>query len=350
MANESTGTKIAIVGGETLLGREVKEVVESRGSVGKLSAFGIEGEETANEKDETNVAFDLLTAKSIASLSAVLLTGSAKAASEAYDLVRAAGGSPRLIDCLGQLESRPEARIVAPLVTEPDVQDHRLLVMAHPAASAMALVVTRLAKYRKLRSAIANVFEPASERGKPGVSELHQQTTALLTFKPLDKTVFDTQVSFNLLPRIGEDAAAQLLATEARIDRHLATLLSREKGGASIPMPSVRLIHAPVFHGYAISVWVEFESDVQAQQIEEALASAQIEIRRHDEEPPDNVGAASQSGLIAGDIRIDRNNPRAAWIWIVMDNLRVVADAAADVVRNLPLRPPAAAAGTKQKS
>jgi hypothetical protein len=39
--------------------------------------------------------------------------------------------------------------------------------------------------------------------------------------------------------------------------------------------------------------------------------------------------------LIAGDIRIDANNGRAAWFWVVGDNLRMMADAAADVVSEL---------------
>lgn len=332
-------TQTAIIGADTLLGREVKEVVERRGSVGRLLSLGPDGGDLAEEKGGEAVLLEPLTAKALAGVGTVLLTGSAVAASEAYDLVKAAGGKPRLIDCLGQLESLPEARIVAPLVDEPEIDKQWLLVMAHPVASALALVLTRLSRYRTVKTSVSNVFEPASERGKPGVSELHQQTLALLNFKTLNKAVFDTQVSFNMLPRLGEDAPAKLVATEARIDRHLATLLSRHANGVVVPMPSVRVVQAPVFHTYSLSLWVEFESEVQVPQIEEALASAQIEIRRNDEEPPDNVTAASQSGLIAGDIRIDRNNPRCAWIWVVMDNLRVVADGAADILRSLPDQP-----------
>jgi hypothetical protein len=32
---------------------------------------------------------------------------------------------------------------------------------------------------------------------------------------------------------------------------------------------------------------------------------------------------------------VDRNNAHAVWIWVVLDNLRVTADAAADVIRGL---------------
>ena len=99
------------------------------------------------------------------------------------------------------------------------------------------------------------------------------------------------------------------------------------------------MIQAPVFHGYSISFWAEFDPgaarSVNTQELGEALASAQIEVRGVGEEPPTGVGATGQSGLITGDIRADRNNAHAVWLWVVLDNLRVTADAAADVIRSL---------------
>jgi aspartate-semialdehyde dehydrogenase len=233
------------------------------------------------------------------------------------------------------LEGRPEARITAPLFQDSNPPDNWLLVIAHPAATAIAMMLNRLSRYRRLRSAVINILEPASELGKSGISELHNQTTNLLAFKSLPKDVFDAQLSFNLLPQYGEDAPVQLAVAEQRIERDLATLLSREPNRTAIPMPSIRLVQAPVFHGYSLSVWVEFETDINAEELGEALATAQIEVRSAEQEAPTNVGAAAQSGLAAGDIRVDRNNPRAGWIWIALDNLRMTADAAAELLRSL---------------
>jgi aspartate-semialdehyde dehydrogenase len=210
-----------------------------------------------------------------------------------------------------------------------------LLVLAHPAASALALVLTRLARHAQIRRAVVQVFEPASERGKRGIAELHQQTTGLLSFKPLNKDVFDNQLSFNLLAQYGAEAPQKLSAVEQRIEAHLAALLSRSSPAETVPMPSLRLVQAPVFHGYSISAWVEFAGEVNATELGEALASAQIEVRGVNEEAPSGVGATSQSGLIAGDIRVDRNDARAAWFWIVGDNLRLTADGVADILSEL---------------
>jgi aspartate-semialdehyde dehydrogenase len=223
-------------------------------------------------------------------------------------------------------------------LTEPcELQNDWLYEIAHPAASALGLVMGRLAGYQHIRQVVAHIFEPVSERGKRGISELQKQTTSLLSFKPLDKAVFDAQVSFNLLSQYGEEAPTKLVSVEQRIARHLSTILSRRANHHALPSPSLRVVHAPVFHGYSISLWVEFEGRANAESAGEALASAQVEVRTAGD-APDNVGSASQSGLIAGDIRVDENNPRALWAWIVGDNLRLTADAVTDAISSLAVR------------
>lgn len=327
--------KLALVGGDTLLGREIQDVLSDRKMGVLITPYAATGEGNFGEQEGEAVYLDALQAHSLAGQKAVILAGSREGAMKAYELVKAAGGQALLIDCTAQLETEPEARIVAPLLDEPEQNPGWLLVVAHPAASALALALIRLSRAKPIQQAIAHIFEPASERGKRGVSELHQQTTSLLGFKSLDKDIFDAQLAFNMLSQYGENAPGKLSTIEQRIERHTATLLSRNQTNAAIPMPSLRLLQAPVFHGYSLSIWVQFGQNVKAADIGEALACAHIEVRGAAEEAPHNVGAASQSGLMAGDIRVDRNNPRAAWLWIVADNLRLTADAVADLVGKL---------------
>lgn len=327
--------KIAVLGGETLLGRELQEVLKDRGTGTAVTTYASTGEGTFGEEEGETVYVEPLGDESVRDNEAILIAGTPEGATKAYNLAKGAGGRPLLIDCTGHLENQPEARIIAPLLEQPDIRATWLLVVAHPAASALGLVLTRLSRYKQIRQAIAHIFEPASEQGKKGASELHQQTTSLLAFKKLEKSVYDAQVSFNLLAQYGEEAPGKLSAIEQRIERNVATILSRRANGRVVPMPSLRLVQAPVFHGYSLSIWVEFETDIGTTELAEALASAQIEVRGQDEEAPNNIGAAGQSGLMAGDIRIDHNNPRAAWFWVVGDNLRLTADAATDLVSAL---------------
>ena len=174
--------------------------------------------------------------------------------------------------------------------------------------------------------AIVHIFEPASEHGTAGIEELQQQTVNLLSFQPVPKKVFDAQLAYAMLAQLGSEAPVPLAEVEDRIERHLASLLERLDG---IPMPSLRLIQAPVFHGYTFSFWIEFEDAPAASDIEDAMSHDLFDVRTGDLEPPNNVGVAGQSGIAVGAIAPDRNNGNAFWIWAAVDNLRLAAESAA---------------------
>jgi aspartate-semialdehyde dehydrogenase len=327
-------SRIALVGEETLLGKELSEVLNTRATASSLLGFSASGEGNFGEADGEAVYLEPLNAESLRDVRALVVAGSDAGARKSYELVKQANGALKLIDCTGLLENEPEARIVAPLVVENSSSDSWLQIIAHPASNALAMVLQRLQRYQPIKQSLAHVFEPVSEIGQKGISELHEQTTSLLAFKGLKKELFDAQLSFNLLARYGSDARVNLGDLEQRVERHLATILGSNRSLASIPMPSIRAIAAPVFHGYSVSLWVEFETDIDAVSIEEALASARIEVRGREDTAPDAVGVAGQSELIAGDVRVDHNNAHAVWIWFVGDNLRLTAEATAEILQS----------------
>jgi aspartate-semialdehyde dehydrogenase len=280
-------------------------------------------------QEEDVAVLEPLTAESLADAGVAILAGSPAASRKAHKLAPA--GLKR-IDLTAALEDRPGARLRAPSAEPlpPSGGEDSVQVVAHPGAIALAMFLAALARAGKLRRSIIHVFEPVSERGKKGLEELQQQTVAVLSFKKLKKEVFDTQVAFNLLGRYGEDALEPLGLIEERLERHLASLLAAWPG---IPMPSVRMIQAPVFHGYSFSVWAEFEDVVNDDALYKSLEASELDVLR--EEPPNNVGVSGQGGLSVGAIQVDRNNPRACWFWVVTDNLRLSAENAVQVAREL---------------
>lgn len=327
--------RLAIVGGESLIARELMELLAELKPQPAVDLISGEAGSAKLARDDEGEAIVLtpMSAASFAGARAVILAGTAESSLRAAEFT--AGSALPLVDLTGALEENHDARLRAPWVepvNHPGVQ--RIHVMAHPAALLLALFYSRIASAWRwpIQRSIAHVFEPASERGQRGIHELQTQAVNLLSLKPLPKDVFDAQVGFNLLPAYGTEAPEKLEEFETRIERHLASLLLIS---CRAPMPSVRLVQAPVFHGYSCSVWMEFESSPGPDALAEALVSPQIDVRTGDEEPPTNVGAAGQSGINVGDIRQDRNNPRAYWFWLVADNIRIYAESAAEVVREL---------------
>ncbi len=325
---------LAIVGGETLLGKETRELLEGSGLDVSVELIAAEEAGDASIIAAGREEPEVLSSLQAADLSAakiVLLAGSHESNRKAFEQVQKTHAPPLVIDLVGALEDHPTARLRAPIVEPPVSKTAGLIqVIAHPVAIALGLFLTHLRKGGAIRRSVVEIFEPASERGQRGIDELQKQTVALLSFKPLPKTVFDAQVSFNLLPEYGSDSPHSLAEIELKIDRHLASLLAT---AGNVPMPSLRVIHAPVFHGYSVSIWAEFDESPGVEAIVKALKSDRIDVRVDDQEPPSNVGVAGQSGITVGAIAPDRNHPRAFWFWLVADNLRIAAENAVEVVR-----------------
>jgi aspartate-semialdehyde dehydrogenase len=327
---------VALIGSETLLAREVRDIVATGGADFGLRLVAAVEEETGaltRVGDEASLVTGL-NAESLADTRAVILAGNAESSRQTLEML---GEEPEaaVIDLTYAAEERGDARLRAPLVETEGVEDAAVHVIAHPAAIAIALLLRRLHAGDPVRNSVIQIFAPASEQGVLGVNELQQQTLSLLSFKNLPKAVFDTQLSFNLLARYGEEAPVSLEESEMRIERHLASLLALPGDGEGAPMPSLRLIQAPVFHGYSFSAWVEFMDAPDMAALESSLSIDAIEVRGGDFEPPSNVGQAGQGGIAVGAITPDRNHPEAAWLWFVADNVRLAAENAVAVARQL---------------
>ena len=323
-------TEWLLIGGDTILGREIRELVEEQELPVTLQLAASRPAESvvaAPEDDEGDfTVMRALDAALIETADVVLLGGTPEANREAVALARQSRSRPALVDLTGQFEDLPEARLRAPLLeANPGaVPEEAIHTLAHPAAAALARLLDLLHGRHRIVRAVATIFEPVSQQGRAGVDELHQQTVSLLNFRAVPQAVFDAQVSFNLLPRYGSGAPHKLSEAAERIERHLASLL----GARRVPLPSVRLIQAPVFHGYCMSLWVEFEKRPPAHVLERELEEAGLDIRRADAEPASNLAVAGQVGLSVSDIAEDRAAPQAAWLWVAFDNLRAHAEAA----------------------
>ncbi|HUS06992.1 MAG TPA: Asd/ArgC dimerization domain-containing protein [Bryobacteraceae bacterium] len=327
---------ISIVGSESLLGRELRDQIADRKIQGRVQLIGSDDKVTGilSAQAEEAVVLTALDADRLQNSDIVFLAGSVESSHRALGMLAEGKPGPTFIDLTGGLEDQPNGRLRSPF-TEPDgyfVPPGSIHIIAHPAAMVLSLVLARIQKQFPIEQSVVHILEPASERGQAGINELQQQTASLLAFKPLNKEVFDAQASFNVLPRYGSEAPERLEDIEQKIDRHSATLLGMAN---EIPLPSLRLVQAPVFHGHSFSFWIRFREAASASGVSEALASAQIEVRAADLDPPSNVGSVGQSGVTTGLIEPDRNDPKAIWMWAVADNFHITVENAIEVGRTL---------------
>jgi aspartate-semialdehyde dehydrogenase len=322
--------RVAIVGGATLKGRELASVLRERNfpardirllddeeSLGQLEALGDEVTFVQRVSPEHFEGVDV-----------AFFATDEKFTRRHWTLARDAGAA--IIDLSYGLDPDQAAVVRSPWLERelgrpltPELQPPPAVV-AHPAAVVLALLLLRAQKAGAIRVAAATIIEPASEQGRRGMDELHEQTVSLLSFRELPKQVFDAQVAFNIISRYGDAVQPGLETIERRIGRHV------EKITAGIaPSAAVQLLQAPSFHAHTCAVYVEMEHAVGPTEFAGAMVGDHIAVSQSAGDAPSNVNAAGQDEVLLS-VRRDEKRENGFWLWAAADNLRLLALNAAE--------------------
>lgn len=324
--------RIAIVGASSLVGKELSdELAES--PLAASHVVLLDDEEEAQGQitaaGEEAAFIQRIEPESFERMDFVFFAGDAEVTKRHWQEARGAGAS--IVDLTYALEHEKDVLVLSPWVTEalgskaratrePDLKTPAL-VPAHPVTVMLGLTAARLSSRLKLEKMAAMVMEPASQHGRAAMDEMHQQTVSLLSFQNLPKEQYDAQVSFNLLPVLGEAAKVRLAPAERRIRSQYAGL-----SDGLLPPLALQMIQAPVFHGYVVSVLLELGAPATVQDVERALAGDHIDLVSAASEPPSNLSAAGQEDIMArvsGDFEGDRG--ARFWLWLAADNLKLAA-------------------------
>ena len=332
--------RIAIVGAATLKGKELKDALEELNfpavdvklldddeSLGQLESIGEEATFIQRVEPERFRKVDF-----------AFFASDEGFTRRHWKSAKDAGST--VIDLSYALEEEPGVLVNSPWIErEIEVKGRRqnidlatsAVVIAHPAATILALLILRLHRALPLRTAAVTIFEPVSEMGKRGMDELHQQTVNLLSFQAMPKAVFDEQIAFNMVARFGEGASTSLESVERRILNHYRRITDKQA-----PVPSLMLVQSPVFHGYTFSIYIEVEQPVELAKIHEALSGEHISIAVNADDSPTNVNAAGQDQVLVA-VRPDAQKRNAFWLWIAADNLKIAAITAVECASSLSM-------------
>lgn len=325
MTSDRRSEKIVIAGASSLLGNELKSVLEeSRFAgwdlrlvdeelvAGTLTEAG--GEATVIQRIEED---------SFHGARYAFVTGSTVFGKQCIGPAKAAGA--KVIDFSRASLSEPDAtpwfpRIEA-LTGKSVAKNANLFSVCSAASTAVATLALALRKL-ELQRLMAVVFQPVSEAGREGIEELETQTSQLLSFQNIGYPVFGTQAAFNLLPSYG---------TESRHDLHRSLLQIRAEISAAIGDPAedckiaVNLLHAPVFYGTTFSAYVELSEKVELAKMIDACKDAGFILVPTMEVGASNVSVAGESGVFLRTPEADSSHPGSWWIWGAADNLRMPA-------------------------
>ncbi len=316
------GYRIAVVGATGNVGREMMHILEelqfpvseihavaSRKSVGKEVSYG----------DRVLKCVDLETFD-FTKVDVVLMSAGGAVSREWSERIGAAG--PIVIDNSSAWRQHPDVPLIVPEVNPDAVADaHRKNIIANPNCSTAQLVVALKPLHDEagIKRAVVSTYQSVSGAGKEGMDELWDQSKGVFVLGPTEPVKFPKQIAFNVIPFIGAFQDDGYTDEEAKMWKETHKMLD----------PDIKLtvtcVRVPVFVGHSLSVNLEFESALDADDARDILRDAPgvVVVDKRDPTgyitPKECVG---EFGVFVSRIRNDPTVEHGLNLWVVSDNLR----------------------------
>lgn len=326
MPTDRHAQRIVIAGASSLLGAEVKTVLEeSRLAIWDLRL--VDEEDAAGILTEAGGEAALIQGVEEGSFNRarfVFFTGSPAFVERNFQAALAAGAVT--IDFTGTVRTKD----VAPNPWFPKLDEFRgttftpkalhfwVISSAGVATSSLTLGLRNLG----LKKISFVFFRPVSEAGREGIEELESQTGHLLSFQSIGQQVFDAQVAFNLLERYGTASRQNLDAIRQALREEVSACVESQGG----VMPSIEVLQVPTFYGMAFSACAELDAGAaNRESVRKACEKAGFSVMAEPEGSPSNLSVAGEAVIQMGIPRSDPCNPGNWWFWGTADNIRLPA-------------------------
>ncbi len=325
MAMDRRFQKLVIAGASSLLGAELKSVLEESRFAGW--DFRLVDEEvvagTLTEAGGEATVIQRLEEDTFHGARYAFLTGSTAFGKKCLGPAQEAGA--RILDLSGASLPEPDALPWFPRIDTISgrsvARDAKTYSVCSAGGTSISMLAMALRKIG-LRRLVAVVFQPVSEAGRDGIEELETQTSQLLSFQNIGSPVFGTQAAFNLLPRYGEESRHNLRESLLQLRAEVSKAVSDAPDKAKI---ALNLVHAPVFYGMAFSAYVELDEAKGQENLFDVCKQAGFSLVPAAEAAPSNVSVAAETSVFLRDPEADSARPGGWWFWGAADNLRLPA-------------------------
>lgn len=312
---------VAVVGATGNVGREVLNNLSSRNfpvkeifaaassnSVGKEVSFG---DKTLKVMQMNEIDFSKIN---------IVFFCAGSAVSEKY-AKKAVEKGCIVIDKSSYYRLDKEVPLVVPEANINTLKNFKSGIISNPNCCTIPLAVALkpLDNAAKIKRVVISTYQSVSGAGKAAMDELYNQTKAKFIFEHLKPEIFPEQIAFNLFPHIGDFREDGYSEEEYKIAEELKKIIGEHVN------PTVTCVRVPVFVSHSMSVNVEFEKSINAQEAEEILNDADGIITYNIENEmkyATPIDAVENDEVFVSRIRDDKSRKNSLNLWICSDNLR----------------------------
>ena len=313
------GYAVAVVGPTGLVGQEIVRELHRRGFVvGRLGLFGTPrtaGTTFSDVGGEGRV--ELLTSEAARGYDLVFLAAGREVADEFARRVAADG--TWVVDTSSALRLDEDVALVVPEVNAAALAECSSRIAASPSPTSVALSVALapLLQYWSLRRVVVSTYQGAAGAGTRAVQGLARETVRLLNAGSPEGTGASRPLAFDCVPVIGALDGAGMSGHERLVMAETRRIL-----GAEVPPLHVTAVRVPIFVGTCLSVVVESDGPMPAEEVSAALRGAPgILLHEGDGANPTPRGVAGSPATHIGRVREDPTVPHGVALWITIDTL-----------------------------
>jgi aspartate-semialdehyde dehydrogenase len=320
----SESTQIVVYGATGVLGREILVALEGE-ALEELSTVQVTGVRSAGQEVPwPGKALEVVSPDAIDpdEVDIAILATPSEASEQLAAQLRDRGAL--VIDCSGA--NHGDVTTLGPGY-DPSVLEEleSLVVIANPAASALAPLVRSVAEVTPVSSVFATVLVGASMSGRDGQEALSSQTVSLLSHRMPDAGPFHGVLAFNLLPD-GPGTTHEMDPWARAARRDLKALVPALEG---TPV-HVQVVQTPIFSGVGVSTTIVCaDPTVEVSSVLEKVDQTDG-LLRSTEGLAALRDAMELDGSLLGNLRRDEDG--ALTCWIVSDALMRTANLVGDVV------------------
>ena len=211
--------------------------------------------------------------------------------------------------------------LVVPEINSEALKKNRRLISNPNCTTIISLMAIKpLIDLCEIKRVVATSFQSVSGAGNTGIDELIKDTKAAIQKKKFKNKVFDRNISFNVIPKIGDFESNLFTQEEMKLQNESRKILSNKR--INLTATTVRV---PVLRSHSISLNIEFARKVNLKNIINALKEFKGIKVQDDLDPnlyPTPHDSSNIDDCIAGRIRIDYSQKNTVSLWVVGDQIR----------------------------
>ena len=312
---------VAVLGATGAVGREMLKVLEERKfPINQLKALA--SARSAGKKlpfGGGEVIVEEATDQSFEGMDIVLGAASNEMAKRFAPAIVKAGAV--FVDNSSAFRMDDSVPLIVPEINPEDVRNHHGIISNPNCSTIITLVaVAGLNKVSPIQTMVASTYQAVSGAGANGLIELEKQAKAYVNGDPIEVSVFQHQIAFNLIPQIGSDTGNGYTTEEMKM---------QNEGRKIMHLPGLKVsctcVRVPVMRSHSISVTLRTERKISVEEARAAIAAApgcRLVDDLANKQYPMPLDTSDQDIVFVGRIRDDLTSENGITLWCCGDQVR----------------------------